>query len=133
VRQFGAVLILLCFGLAHAQDKWINLVTSKDGQQIYYGLAGSYEVSQNKAGEEIVVMTTKVKDEREGTVRLEKIYVRTLHCLKNQGKAVRLDLDGKFKGEFDFIFDAGTVGTYQAQFLCEIWLNDLKEKAGKGI
>jgi hypothetical protein len=78
-------------------------------------------------------MTTKVNDQSDGTVRLGKIYVRTSHCLKNQGKAVRLDLDGNFKDEFDFIFDAGTVGTYQAQFLCELWLNERKEKAGKGV
>ena len=128
-----SLLLLIGPGLASAQDTWIRLIATADGLQTYFGLRGSYQVTTNKAGEEIVVMTEKVNDASNGRIQLQKIYVRTQDCRKHMGKSVVLDLDGNFKFEFDFIFDAGSVGSYRAQFLCEIYLDDVKARSGKGI
>ncbi len=133
MKSFCAALFFVWSGLASAQDTWIRLIGSADGAQIYYGMRGSYEVSTNKAGDQIVVMTEKIEDTTVRKIELQKIYVRTQDCIRKMGKAVILSIDGTYKYEFDFIFDAGSVGSYRAQFLCEILLKDLKEKAGKGI
>lgn len=133
MKSLCAWLFFMWTGLACAQDTWIRLIGSSDGEQIYYGMRGSYEVSTNKAGDRIVVMTEKVEDINTRKIELQKIYVRTQDCIRKMGKAVVLTIDGTYKFEFDFIFDAGSVGSYRAQFLCDIFSKDLKEKAGKGI
>jgi hypothetical protein len=127
----SAVLFLTC-SLALADD-WIMIAGTQGDDWIYYGLKGSYELKFNKAGEEIAVITGKTDDKQKRRIDLEKLYVRTADCKRKQGKAVALTMDGEFKYDYDFIFQAGSVGSSKAEFVCSIYFADTAVKSGKGL
>lgn len=115
-----ALVLLFCFssGVASAAD-WLP-VSSSDRAD-YFGLAGSFKVTTNKAGDEIAVMTGKNDNKADRTVTLEKLYVRVRDCKAQQGKVVALTMEGDFKYDFDFIFGAGNVGSTKAEFICGVY------------
>lgn len=112
-------------------DNWIPIAGSDT--ITYYGLRDSGSVTKNKAGEQIVILTVKSDNKKTKSVTLEKMYVTVDNCLKKQGKAVVLNMDGEFKYEYDFIYGAGSVGSAKAEIVCDIYGTDREEKIKKGI
>ena len=98
-----------------------------------YALRGSYELSANKSGEQVAVITAKSNDNKGGRIHLHKKYVRTKDCIAEQGKIVSLTMDGEFAYENEFVFGAGSIATSIAETICGIYNQDRQTKDGKGI
>jgi len=85
---------------------------------------GSYEEKKNKAGDEIGVIILKTRWRNKDKIELEKVYVTKEDCLKGYGTVVVLDLSGKFKFEFEFAENAGTVSASIARVTCQFFIQD---------
>jgi hypothetical protein len=132
MRKLCGLLLGLCLATAAgAQDNWVQ-VAGNDNHD-YFVLKSSLEVRLNKAKEEIVVVTGKDNDKRNSRIDLEKWYVRTKDCLRQQGKVVALNMDGEFLYDYDFVFGAGSVGSTKAQAICTAYAYKLKESIDKGL
>lgn len=117
----GALALLLAAVAAHAQEGWISVATSQNGETSYDARKGTFEVRLNQSNEEIAVITGKsVRGKANPEINLEKWYVRTKDCAAKQGKVVTLTMDGQFKFDNDFIFDAGSMASGKAEFICEV-------------
>lgn len=114
-------------------DDWIYLIGNSAATIEWYGLKKSYELRTNKNGDEIVVWTEKENDKNTRQITVQKLYVKTEDCLKKQGKAVVVNMDGEFRFDYDFIFGVETVGAYRAEQLCKIYLGKVAEAMGKSL
>ena len=96
--------------------------------------AGSFDVRKNGAKEEIAVISGKaIRGNTNSRIDLEKWYVRTSDCVAKQGKVVTLTLDGEFKFDSDFIFDAGSIASGKAEFICSVFEYSKAEKRSKSL
>lgn len=112
-------------------DNWIPIAASDT--ITYYALKESASVKKNKAGEQIVIFTVKSDNKKTKDITLEKMYVTVDHCLKKQGKAVVLNMDGEYKYEYDFIYGAGSVGSAKAEIICDMYGVNVEERNKKGV
>lgn len=131
MKKIASALFLIALCSSAMAQEWIRVSTSDETD--YDILAGSLNVIMNKSGEEVAVVTGKERNKKTKNIVLEKVYVRTDHCLKKQGKGVVLDLDGNYKYEYDFIFGAGSVGTTIAETICGAYQKRMEEANKKGI
>lgn len=114
-----------------AAAEWVGIAESD--RNSYSVLGGSLNVTTNRSGEEVVVVTGKDYDKGTNSVTLEKWYISTQHCSQGQGKAVVVNMDGQFKYQYDFIFGAGSVGSTKAEAICSAYQYRMKQTSGKGL
>lgn len=132
MRRFVVLLTLISSASAYADD-WIPLVVNSEGTVSWAGLKNSYELRSNKNGEEIVVWTEKEDDKKTRKITIQKLYVKTADCLRKQGKAVVVNMDGDYRFDYDFIFGVENVGSYRAEQLCRIYIGNVAEARGKSL
>jgi hypothetical protein len=132
MRRLIVFLVLVSSASAYADD-WIYLTSNSADTKVWHGLAKSYELRNNKKGDEIAVWTEKEDDKKTNRITIQKMYVKTADCLKKQGKSVVVNMDGDFLYDYDFIFGVETVGSYRAEQLCKIYLSNVAETMGKGL
>lgn len=132
MKQIFTVLAMVLATNVNADD-WVYLIGNSAGSTEWHGLKSSYELRANKSGEEVVVWTEKENDKKSSRITVQKLYVKTAHCLQKQGKAVIVNMDGEFRYDFDFIFGVETVGTYRAEMLCKIYLGNVAQARGKSL
>lgn len=126
MKALAAVAALLFCTSTHA-DNWIPTANSDSAD--FSILKGSFIVSKNKAGEEVATVTGRIRGTATKTVVLEKWYVKTADCAQKQGKIVTVDMDGKFKYENDFVFEAGSIASVNAELICIVY----KASQGKSM
>lgn len=132
LKQIAICLMLASSVHAYANE-WIFLVRNSESTKEWHGLGKSYQLRNNKNGDEIVVWTEKESDNKQKKITVQKLYVKTSDCIKKQGKAVVVNMDGDFVYDFDFIFGVETVGSYRAEQLCKIYLENDAAVKSKGI
>ena len=85
----------------------------------YFFQTETFENTKNQNGEEIasIVQQTIYPD---GSIVLNKVYVRISDCDRGYGMVVHLKLDGVFLFENPWALNTATVASYNASLLCEV-------------
>jgi hypothetical protein len=110
--------MLLCWGVSAQAKDWITLQESKSFT--WEAQKGSGELSTNKAGKEIFIITARVIDKKTKSIEFSKMYVTLDDCSAKEGKLVTLALQGGvLLRENDFVIGGGTVASEIAGVLCE--------------
>lgn len=132
MKRLLVFLALMSALITYASD-WVELTGNSDSSKQWQGLKNSYELRLNKNGDEIVVWTEKEDNKITRKITIQKLYVKTSDCIKKQGKAVVVNMDGDFRYEYDFIFGVETVGSFRAETLCNIYLGQAARAKGKSL
>lgn len=128
----GVLMGLACSGvLASGDDQWV--VTAETDTFEFAMKKGTGEITKNRAGDDIFVVVSRMYDRKTKNISLGKNYVTLSDCLKKQGKIVTLGLDGEYQFENDFVFDGGSAGSENAEFICAVYVHELNKMSKKGI
>lgn len=125
----GILLVAACSSVM--ADDWVR-TTSNDTHQFSIK-KGTGEITKNKAGEDIFVVIGRVHGKKSKKIDLEKWYVNVADCLKKEGKIVTLSLAGDFMYENDFVFQAGSIASVNAEFICAGYEYAVQGALEKGI
>lgn len=82
---------------------------------------GSFEVTTNKAGEQVAVMLLRRSQTNQGMVSLFKVYIPVKHCLAGAGEMTYLRPSGEFLFTSDYISKSNTINSIAADFLCHVY------------
>jgi len=128
VKLAAAVTLCLASSVAAASD-W-TVVAYNDNYRVEVQ-NGSVKFNKNRAGEFIVVATTRETTLRTNNASFYQRYVTVDDCDRGAGVFVALNLDGKFQSEHQFIFGGGTLASHAAEAICFVGEQMAKELSKK--
>lgn len=133
MKIIGGLVLLAACSFAMADDDWIRVGLSEELKIEYSIKKKSGEITKNKAGDDIYVVVGRVLHKKTKKIELEKWYVKYSDCLNKQGQIVTLSLGGDYRYENDFVFNAGSIASASAEFICGVYEYEISEMDKKGI
>lgn len=133
IRHLTTLLFALSPAICLPQNAWEKISGNLTGTSEFFILRDSFEVRSNKNGDEIAVVTGKLTDHKSSSIDIYQWYVKTEDCYRQKGKLITLNLDGEFKYESDFIFDAGNIASVNAEAICSLYAEKYLKNRGKGL
>lgn len=94
---------------------------------------GSFEQTENKAGETVVSFVVQVLDIQSTVLDYQKWYVSTQDCVAGIGKVVILSTDGTYLREADYVSKGQSIASSAGEILCYGYEQLMKQQEGKGI
>lgn len=125
-KRLGLFAILLASSAAMAAPTWTPMVESADFKAS--AKINSFRVVDTQGGDEVALITTQIISKKKNSTLVLQHYIKTEDCIREQGKVVVLDMDGKFMTENSFAFGAGNNDSAVAEFICGLY-----EKGRKGL
>lgn len=130
-RVATGIALFAIASIACAEAMWIDSAESSAHKYSIKG--GSFNVTKDKSGAAVAVVTGRSEAKLTNTIKVEKWYVRIADCKKEEGKLITTDLSGKFVSENDFVFGAGSVASAHAETICAGYEILKTQTAGKGL
>ena len=112
---------------------WIEFTKNSDGDEIYSGKRGSYELTTSKAGTPIALVLGQVQDTTTKSITYSKWYVATRDCDAGLGKLVVLTVGGEYEGEVDYVAQGNNVASALGDIICSIYFSNKAEEQSKGV
>lgn len=132
-RIIGGLLVVAACSSAMADDNWVVTGASEERGTEFSIKKESGLITKNKAGDDIFVVVGRVTYKKTTKIDLEKWYVKYSDCINKQGQLVTLSLGGDYLYENDFVFNAGSIASANAEFICAAYEYALTEMNKKGI
>lgn len=120
----GLSAALLVSSAAMAAPTWTPMTESADFKAS--AKLNSFRVVNTQGGDEVALVTTQIVSKKKNSTLVLQHYIKTDDCIREQGKVVVLDMDGKFMTENSFAFGAGNNDSVVAEFICNLYIKNRK-------
>lgn len=118
--MYKRILVAVVFAAAstasYADDQWVTLGETE--RHLYRAKLDTFELSENKGGEAIVVAVGQVEDRNNSTVEVQRWYVTTSDCERGIGDLVILEANGTYITSVDFVLQGASIASGKADGLC---------------
>lgn len=113
----AAALGLVCLSAAAAPDsRWFSAGETSDTKT--YIQRGSLQQTMTEDGKPAATVIGMAVTNSNAAV-VEKWHVSRDACLNESGQLRATTLEGQLKRTIDFVFGSGTIGSFQAELICD--------------
>ena len=99
-----------------ANDWWVTLASTE--KHTHRAKLGTFEITTNKAGEDVVSVVGQHEDKRGGKIQVQQWYVSIADCERGFGDLVILKANGTFITSVDFVLGGDSVASGKADGIC---------------